>query len=301
MIKRLPGVFTEIAKHRRLLEPAQSVTFRDLKIDFNHPLGKGIFGWVYSVIARPESEKGFLSQWFPYAYDYLFRARGKAESKDCVKIAKPFLAILFNQITAGDPLPLAKPVQSLFASNQDVSTNKLLRQYGLSKIKFKHVDYSVYSQIKTKVEGYTFAELCNRRAFVNPINYQMRKAFVDFLWALKNAPLHLEDIHRFNVMYDTKRKEWEIVDGHVSQAEERSLKASREHLHGIVGDLLFCCPIDKRSKAIIGRLKHFALQNKPYSKLDDANILAKAAASVDDINPLSKIHAFYSPKRKLTI
>jgi hypothetical protein len=300
LIKRLPGVFTEIAKHRRL-EPLQSVTFRDLKIDFNQLLGKGVFGYVYNVIQRPENEKGFFSKWFPYAYDYFFRTRGKAESKDCVKIAKPFLAILFNQITAGDPLPLAKPVQSLFASNQDVSTNMLLRQYGLSKIKFKHVDYSVYSQIKTKVEGYTFAELCNKRAFVNPKNYQMRKAFVDFLWALKNAPLHLEDIHQFNVMYDTKRKEWEIVDGNACQSEERSIKESREHLHGIVGDLLFCCPIDKRSKAIIERLKHSALQSKPCTKLDDANILAKASASVDDINTLSVIHVSNIPQRKITI
>jgi hypothetical protein len=296
--KKLPGVFTEIAKHRRV-EPHERVSFKDLKIDFNQLLGQGMFGYVYNLIPRPHNEKGFLSQWFPIPYDYLFRSKNKTKSSECVKILKPSPWTLISIALCSlipPPIALLFAVKSFFARREEASTNNLLRKYGLSKIAFKDVDYSVYSQVKTKVEGYTFSQLCKNKAFVDPNNYEMRKSFVEFLWTLKNTPLNFNDLHQYNVMYDRVREEWEIVDGSAWETQERSLSEGDEHLKQLRARLLALCPLDHKSKQVIDTLTIFALHNRSYKKQDDLILLQKVSSSVDDITVLYKLRVRSSTK-----
>jgi hypothetical protein len=205
-------------------KPHSQLLLKDYKIDFNKCLGGGVFGNVYRVVLRPENEKGFWSNWFPHIYDYIYRVYSKPKDEEskkyCVKIFKPAIQILYEN--SDHPLPLRRPLDSLFGPSEERKTNQILNEKGITGITFFNTK-SWYSQLKTRVRGKTLKFYLHSGHFYDPEQFVLRKSFVDFLRRLQRSNLALSDIHSNNLMYDKHRQCWEIIDGSVMELDPNGM------------------------------------------------------------------------------
>ncbi|MGC1181803.1 hypothetical protein [Legionella sp.] len=190
------------------------LSLKDYKIDYNKCLGKGVYGSVFRVVLRPENEKGFWSSWFPYLYDYIYPVNSKPiderSKKYCIKIFKPAIQVLYENIN--HPLPLRYPIESFYVHSEELKTNQILCKHGISGITFFN-SASRYSQLKTRVRGKTLRFYLDKGYFIDPEQFELRESFVNFLRPLYKSNLVFCDIHSKNLMYDKYRHCWEIIDG----------------------------------------------------------------------------------------
>ena len=199
------------------LRDEEEVSFRNYKINYTRPpLGSGVFGTVYEVCSRPENEKGFLSHWFPYIYDYVYPAniRDTSSTKYCVKVFKSSFRILLE--TSGKPLCLRYPIISFFERSNEQKSNAVLQKHKITKIHFFKSN-SFYSQFKTIVCGKTFQFYVENNFFTLQDQFNLRKSFITFLRLVMHSKLEFEDVHSKNIMYDEKEKRWDIIDGDVTE------------------------------------------------------------------------------------
>jgi len=177
---------------------SESMSFSDYKIDYNYCLGSGVFGTVYAVVPRPENEKGFLSYWFPYSYDYIFRATPSNQKtyQYCVKISKTSFKLLFEN--PNHPFRFRLPWHSLFEFEKEEKTNHVLRKNGMSNLRFFKTS-SFYSQFKTLVQGGTLHHYLQGEIFISPDQFLLRKSFVEFMRLIKNPKFTFWEIHGKNM------------------------------------------------------------------------------------------------------
>lgn len=213
---------------------------KDYKIDYNKCLGNGVYGSVYRVVLRPENEKGFWSNWFPHLYDYVYRVHSKPNDEEskkyCIKIFKPMIQVLYEN--SNEPLPLRRPIDSLFEPSIERKTNQILRESGISGITFFN-SKSWYSQLKTRVRGKTLKFYLDNGHFDDPEQFVLRKSFVDFLRLLHKSNLAFCDIHAKNLMYDKHRHCWEIIDGSVMKFDSNGLEMDYEDISSMIFSLFF--------------------------------------------------------------
>jgi len=197
-----PRIFPE--QIQQLPPPINHViSFKNYKIDYSQFLGDGDFGKVYALIPRPENEKNVFSNWMPYIYDRIYPAKSNGENEYCIKISYFFI----------DSVMKDRPAIAGFWEKRIQNESAILRnQYGVSRINIYSTN-SWYSQIKSRVNGYTLSHYIKTGELLDKKNYLMRKAFIDFLWAIASTPLKFNDLHPGNLMYDSKHHQWEIVDG----------------------------------------------------------------------------------------
>ncbi len=274
-----PIIFPEQTQRLPQIVP-QEVSFNDYKIDYSQFLGAGRYGRVYAIVARPDNEKNIISKWIPYVYDWIYPAKSNVESKYCVKISYFFIASVFNNSSLS-------PAVNAFWEKDSNKSIILRNQYGISLINVYSID-SWYSQIKSRINGHTLHHYMESGELLDKKNYLMRKAFIDFLWAIASAPLIYDDLHRENIMYDSEHQQWEIVDG--STQEDPGYRTAKERaavISTIKLDFLSKMPArgeNKISHALLNILVNKAIEivsgnefsNCNYDEFTDHNCLLKA-------------------------
>lgn len=248
--------------------PPEEVSFATYKINYGRCLGHGTFGEVYEVSRRHDNEKGFLSSWFPYVYDYVYPTKDSnpSSSEYCVKIAKTSFRICLEYLHK----PHKAIVYSLFSFfnyplERDLHTK--LHQHGLTQIEMIKTS-GLYSQFKTVVLGKTFCFYAENDYFEREDQFKLRKTLVEFLRAIKKTPLRFYDVYSHNLMYDVKKNRWEIIDGFAREAKDASY--SKKYFFE---KLLGKANIGNKTKAILYKLDQLASNDQEYTPEIDKNIL----------------------------
>lgn len=271
-----PKIFPEQTQRLPQVVP-QEFSFKDYKIDYSQFLGAGRYGRIYALIARPDNEKNIFSKCMPYVYDWIYPAKSNGESKYCVKCAK--VSYSFIESVIDDSSFREKDIQN--------KSTILRNQYGISRINI-YLTGSWYSQVKSRVNGHTLHYYMESGELLDKKNYLMRKAFIDFLWAIASTPLKYADVHAKNIMYDSEHQQWEIVDG--STQEDPGYRTSKERAAAISiikEDFLRKKPAsgeNKSSHALLNILVNKAIEtvsctefsNCYYDEFTDHNCLLKA-------------------------
>lgn len=226
----------------------QAISFEDYKIDYSQFLGSGCFGRVYALIPRPKNEKNIFSRWMPYIYDRIYPAKSNGENAYCVKISYFFIESAIREINAGNDSFLAPPVYAFWEKDIQNASTVLRNQYGVSSIHIYSTN-SWYSQIKSRINGHTLYHYMETGELLDKKNYLMRKAFINFLWAIASTPLTYNDLHAKNIMYDLKHQQWEIVDGSTKKDPGyRTANARTSVISTIKFDLLLLTPASREGK-----------------------------------------------------
>ena len=216
---KIPDFIKNIHFLRSTPEDSLALSFVNYKIDYNRCLGHGVYGNVYRLAVRPDNEKNFWSDWFPFVYDYIYRIGEKPDDeqskKYCVKIFKPALQVLLENLD--HPFPLQRVANSFSEPSVEIATNQTLRKHNMSEIMF--FSSGRYSQFKTRVRGKTFRYYLDKGYFTDPEQYEFRKSFIQFLRSLYKSNLVICDMHPENLMYDKHRSCWEIIDGGIKEAK----------------------------------------------------------------------------------
>lgn len=243
------------------------MTFFENKIDYNQHLGSGAFGNVYSLVKRPEDEKGYCSYLFPYVYDYIFRVdkESREETGFCVKILD---YLIVNGINKLHPFILYMEPASQF------SANRLLRERNISKIEYCSSG-GILSYFKTRIQGKTLEDYIVFNDFLcKEEDFELRKNFVKFLRSIDNIDLFIEDPHAGNIMYDEVEGRWELVDGFV---EKSICKISlKNQMWKILIKKYYI------ASSVINSLADIAQSSTDYNRDIDQEVIAKA---LKDIKP----------------
>jgi hypothetical protein len=167
------------------------VSHANYKINYDRCLGRGTFGCVYEISARPENEKGCFSRTFPYVYDYWYPNTNSTPSSTryCVKIAKTTFRICLEYIRKPHKA-IAYPIFSFFNHSLETKLHCLLRKHGLTQMEFIPTS-GVYSQFKTRINGETFGYYAENNYFLREDQFELRKSFVEFLRLVMKSPLVL--------------------------------------------------------------------------------------------------------------
>lgn len=259
----------------------ETVSFKNYKINYKHSLGEGAFGQVYALVPRPENEKGYLSNLFPYIYDHYFpltdtllyaRKYGNTDEceKYCVKIYTPSQGF----------------VEKIRDHVEDIQSNKVLINHRMTNIKL-YSSNCLFSQIKTRIAGKTLCWHRDNNSFIDPANYIMREKFVLFHRSLSTSNMLFQDVHTKNIMYDERKNQWEIIDGVVRDDSlneniaykffsrfTRSLDDSKyyppKNFDSVILDLF-----QHNENNVFMLLREAALSPLEYTKEEDAEILRK--------------------------
>jgi len=137
----------------------------------------------------------------------------------CIKISKLFLRVALQELYKGNNLFLAPALGTFIERKVQHEAHWLRRKYRMTNTVSLKISYSMYAQVKTRVNGKALKFYLEQGYFENRKQYLFRKVYVYFLWKLYNVPLYFEDLHLENVMYDESLQKIEIVD---SSAMERS-------------------------------------------------------------------------------
>lgn len=255
-------------------------SFSDYKIDYTHCLGKGVFGTVYRVVKRPESEKGFFSYLFPYIYDSMFPVRNNEPvgmTNLCVKVSKSAIRVFFENA------PYA--LQSLFVSSEERATNAICRKHGISNVRFFKSN-SYYAQFKTVVRGRSFSYYLHNEFFKKKDQFLLRRAFVCFLRAVANPYLVCEDLNQNNIMYDEVENRWEVVDGCVYE-KDIGLQMEFDNIADLFGSCNLNVQADWRTQHVFAKLSEVARSPLPFTVEMDRELL-------NEIDPGTNVLAVYS-------
>ena len=275
-----PRIFPEQTQRLHQLVP-QEVSFEDYKIDYSQLLGTGCYGRVYALTVRPANEKNVFSRWLPYIYDRIYPAKSNGERKYCVKISYFFIESVINNSS------LSPAANALWEKDIQNKSTSLRYQYGISRINV-YSTYSWYSQVKSRVNGHTLHHYMESGELIDEKNYLMRKAFIDFLWAIASAPLLYDDLHAKNIMYDQEHQQWEIVDGSTQEDPGYRTAKKRASVISILKlDFMGKTPAggkNKSSHILLNILVNKAIEtvscnefsNCNYDKFTDHNCLLKA-------------------------
>lgn len=249
----------------KLEDYPEPLSFKYIKIDYNHCLGEGAYSKVYPVFRRPQNEIGLLSHWFPYIYDNIFRIDKKSEEEAdlknlCVKIRKSIFTVLFESKSHIWTRIIIEPMK-------EKRTNELLRKYNFSKIKFHNTE-SLFAQFKTRVNGHTLRHYIINDYFTNKNEFDLRKAFVHFLKIISNKNVRLYDMHADNIMYDEEQKYWEIVDGYAQEVDDL------DEMYNIEGirSYLF---LNKIQNYVFNRLVKIAGRKNEYNEKKEYKLFRK--------------------------
>jgi hypothetical protein len=248
-----------------------SMSFSDFKIDYNHPLGSGVFGTVYQVVPRPANEKGFFSYYFPYVYDYLFRIdpSKNLSAKYCVKISKTWMRMVYEN--PEHPFRFRLPWHSLFEGAKEENTNTVLRKHKMSNITFFKT-YSFYAQFKSLVHGKTLHHYLETEDFINPDRFILRKSFVEFMHFIKDPRFTFWELHEYNIMFDEEYRKWEIVDGIFNEVDDTKLERHRDNLNFFLTHLIQS-KVSNATKSCLEALADFARNYCEYTEEHDQDIL----------------------------
>lgn len=269
----------------RLTDKPPTVSFWQYKIDYNKCLGSGKYGTVYELAPRPAAERGLLSSWFPYIYDYLYPVKNNEEEERlyCVKVYHSFYHYLQSYNTLEDVAYFWN--KSFGESCIDVQTNILLHKHQLSNIVF-YPTYSFYSQFKTLIRGKTLAECLRDNILLSNEGYEYRKSFHAFLNQLSSLSLSINEVHARNIMYDVKHNRWEIIDGEIKEDECKSNPANQ---------LLDGIGIFNNTEAhheLFNKIAMLVKEHRPYFNLeDDYDFLAKLPVSGEKCHQVTSLHA----------
>ncbi len=258
-----------------------TVSFKNYKINYNHSLGEGAFGQVYALVPRPENEKGYLSNLFPYIYDYYFPltdtfldVRKYGNTGDCEKYCVKIYT------------PSKRFVEKIRDHVDDMQSNKVLINHGMTNVKL-YSSNCLFSQIKTRIHGKTLCWHQDNNSFIDPENYIMRERFVLFYRSLSASNMLFQDVHSNNIMYDERKNQWEIIDGVVRDSRlnenisykffsrfTRLLDDSNdyppENFDSVMLNLF-----QNNENNVFMLLREAALSSLEYSKEKDAEILGK--------------------------
>lgn len=261
-----------------------SLSLRDYKIDYNDFLGAGVYGNVYGLVKRPENEKTFFSEWFPWLSDLLFRANSsdKQNTEWCIKISKSIPRLIAQEIIKENDCFLAPAIYSLYEKREQLQANNLLQQYRMTNIVYSETS-NYYSQIKTRVKGKTLTYCGQHNYFQDPDQFLFRKAYVDFLWKINNVPLVFSDLHSDNLMYDEISHEIEIVD---SSAKETIVNEGN-HITNLFRYS------DTATYRTVKELQQVAKNNTPYTKKFDNDLITRMRIKT---KPKQTPHEFHSTK-----
>ncbi|MBV8803170.1 MAG: hypothetical protein JO131_09490 [Gammaproteobacteria bacterium] len=261
-------------KHEEIpIDPSIEISFKNWKIDYSRCIGRGTFGIVYEIVPRPEYEKGIFSYWCPYLYDYIFpvnQEQNYVPSPYCVKIFKSSFRLFLRDMQKDT----SSAIHSFDQPQLETKLNRVLNQYGLSKIKFFKSN-SIYAHFKTKLTGKTFYYYLKNDFFILKEQFHLRESFVNFLNLIKSSPLSFGDMHPDNIMYDEKEKRWEIVDGNV----EISKPSSSNHRY-FMNDL----NINSGSKSSFFILKELIKcvdQDIPYTSTIDDELISQLGTQME--------------------
>lgn len=225
-----------------------AISLYDYKIDYNQFLGSGCHCSVYRLVVRPEREKGWLSYLFPTVYDY-FRRPQTAERQNsdfCAKVIHPSLDLFYESATE---------------RTNALATNRLLRDHQLTELTvLSSTSPIVYCQ--TFVNGARLSEIAdNTDCFYNPRYFPLRKDYIRFLRDLGRQNLLIYDLHRGNIMFDTEKNHWEIIDGTAVASDEKPV-IPRFGSYDII------------SRTAMDHLTALAETEKNYAPKDDQELLA---------------------------
>lgn len=207
------GVMSSIGALYNEVQDFSVISFSDYKINFNKCLGDGMVGTVYEVVRRPMHENGQIASVCPYLYDRIHpvdEAR-KIETDLCVKISKTTFRLFFYNPFA----VLRNPLILFYEAKEERNLNRMLQRLGATSIKFYHAG-DCHAQFKTRVYGHNFAYHLRKRSFLDPAQFEFRKAFVGLLRTVSRPEFNVDDLHANNLMYDERKKLWEVVDGKLS-------------------------------------------------------------------------------------
>lgn len=198
----------------------KNVTLTEYKVDFNCPIGKGLFGIVYALRPRDANDRSLLSYFSPLLHDWIYRAVKTEESSQyCIKLFMPCAYVIVRAAKHTIQGVLSNPKDIFFAAftspSLEFKAHRLLVKYNVTDLKFAQT--TTYTQIKTRVQGKTLEQYIISGEFQSKNHKLLRLALYQFIKSSASCPLVYSDLNVRNLMFSEPNRKYEMVDGDVTE------------------------------------------------------------------------------------
>lgn len=296
----LPIVFKEqLDKTPNAPIPEPKISLRDYKINYNDFLGQGYFGKVYGLSKRPDDERTFFSDNFPYLHDALFitDTLNEEEPEWCIKISRSIFGVFFRALDNGLYFGCARLLEALIEKHTQQASHNLLKKYHMTNMIFSETP-RIFAQIKTRVRGKSLGYHINQYHFLLSDQYALRKAYLDFIWKINNVALEFDDLHFGNVMFDEESGQMEIIDGSAREVRFRE-KVSYTSLPSNYCKLPYFFPVthqEQTQERVLRALQKIAANLTPFTEELDRELLEKANKPMPhEFYSTNSLHFFKKP------